>query len=128
MISLPLPSRPGSPGPRWGRAYHALGALCILDIGLGTVAAGGGLGVPFAVGRLIFDRLGSSGHALFGGGSPGSGKRYFVSCKWFGKYPIDGVCPTAIVLNDFVGDMRHLRNSLAKNMRRGVNPALILWQ
>src|SRR5438045_9526239 len=112
MISLPLPSRPGSPGPRWGRAYHALGALCILDIGLGTVAAGGGLGVPFAVGRLILDSLGASGHALFGGGAPGSGKRYFVSYEGFGKYAIAGVCPTAIMQNDFVGAMRHYRNSV----------------
>src|SRR3954453_19689366 len=113
MILLPLPSRPRSPGLRWARAYHALGALCILDVSIGTVAAGGGLGVPFAVGRLIFDRLGASGHALFGGGAPGGGKRYGVSCKRFGKYSIDGICPTAIMLNDFVGDMRHLRNSLA---------------
>src|SRR5437868_11869386 len=113
MISLPLPSRPRSPGPRWELAYRASGALCILDISLRTVAAGGGLGVPFAVGRLILDRLGASGYALFGRGASGGGKRYFVSCKRFGKYAIDGVCPTAIMLNDFVGDMRHLRNSLA---------------
>src|SRR5438477_4101744 len=98
MISLPLPSRPGSPGPRWGRAYHALSALFILDIGLRTVAAGGGLGVPFAVGRLIFDSLGASGHALFGGGASGGGKRCFVSSEWFGQYAVDSVCPTAVMV------------------------------
>ena len=47
----------------------------VLDIGLGTVAAGGGLGVPFAVGGLVFDRLGAAGHALLGGGALGGGKR-----------------------------------------------------
>src|SRR5437899_5120873 len=47
----------------------------ILDIGLGTVAAGGSLDVPFAVRRLVFDRLGTAGHALLGGGALRGGYR-----------------------------------------------------
>src|SRR5258708_2353505 len=46
----------------------------VLDVGLRAIAAGGGLGMPLAVRCLIFDRLGTSGHALLGGGAPGGGK------------------------------------------------------
>ena len=70
-------SRGGS--RRIGKIFHLAGVRAeyyalVLDIGLGTVAAGGGLGVPFAVGGLVFDRLGAAGHALLGGGALGGGE------------------------------------------------------
>ena len=55
--------------------------LPVLHIGLGAVAAGGGFGVPFAVCGLVFDRLGASGHPLFGGGAAGGGR----AAAWFGN-------------------------------------------
>src|SRR5229473_4718323 len=79
----------------------------VLDIGLRTVAAGGGFGVPLAVGGFVFDRLGSAGHALLGGGAPGGGKCRGMGRERFGKHAIDGIGPAAVVLDDFVGDVGH---------------------
>src|ERR1700687_4398863 len=80
-----LPGRGRLAGAAWAQAYHAGGGepsrrvatirkkfpkdpsrargilRFVLDIGLGTVAACSGFGVPLAVGRLIFDRLGAAG-------------------------------------------------------------------
>src|SRR5258708_162202 len=80
---------------------------CVLDIGLGTIAAGGGLGVPFAVRRLVFDRLGMAGHALLGGGALGGDKRRGMGREGFRKHAIDGVGLAAVMLNDFVGNAGH---------------------
>src|SRR5580693_1505157 len=60
--------------PNMGRAVRRRRLRGVLDIGIGTVAAGGGLGVPFAVGGLVFDRLGAARHALLGGNPLGGGK------------------------------------------------------
>src|SRR4030088_1831481 len=79
----------------------------VLDVGLGAVAAGGGLGVPFAIGRFIFDGLGTAGHALFGGGAFGCGECCGVGREGFRKHAIDGVGPAAVMLHDFVGDVGH---------------------
>ena len=85
----------------------------VLDVGFGAVAAGRGLGVPFAVGGLVFDRLGTAGHALLGGGAPGGGQCRGVGRKRFGKYAADRVGPAAVMLNDFVGDMTHGKLAVA---------------
>src|ERR1700730_11597899 len=100
----------------------------VLDIGLGAVAAGGGFGVPLAVGGFVFDRLGSAGHALLGGGAPGGGKRRGMGRVGVGKHDIDGIGPAAVMLNDFVGDVRHwgTRSWLARRGDRGVNAPPIL--
>src|SRR5271167_4426742 len=79
----------------------------VLDIGFRTVAAGGGLGVPFAVGGLVFDRLGAARHALLGGNPLGGGKRGGMGRERLRKHPIDGIGPAAVMLNDLVGDMGH---------------------
>src|ERR1700731_4065537 len=97
----------------------------VLDIGLGTVAAGGGFGVPSAVGGFVFDRLGSAGHALLGGGAPGGGQRRGVVRKRLGKHPVDGIGPAAVMLNDLVGDVGH---ELLAGLPTGVNTAPILCQ
>src|ERR1700726_589771 len=68
----------------------------ILDVGLGTVAAGGGFGVPFAVRGLVFDRLGAAGHALLGGGALGRRKRRGVGREGFRKHAVHGVGPAAV--------------------------------
>src|SRR6202043_2308262 len=69
---------------------HAKGILlAVLDIGLGAVAAGGGLDVPFAVGGLVFDRLGPPRHALLGGGALGGRKRRGAGRKGFRKHAGD---------------------------------------
>src|SRR6202022_3547352 len=78
------------------------------DIGLGTVAAGGGLGMPLAVGGLIFDRLGTAGHALLGGGALGGGEGCRAGREGFRKHAIDGVGPAAVMLDDLVGHVTHL--------------------
>src|ERR1700709_1964102 len=65
-------------------------SLAVHHIGLGAVAAGGGFGVPFAVGGLVLDRCGAPGPALFGGDAPGGGNRCSVGRKWFRKHAIDG--------------------------------------
>src|SRR4051794_13080555 len=79
----------------------------VLDIGLRAVAAGGGLGVPLAVGRLVFDGFSTPGHALLGRGALGSRKRGGVARKGFRECAFDGISPAAIMLDDFVGDMGH---------------------
>src|SRR5260370_30974226 len=73
----------------------------VLDIGLRTVAAGGGFGVPLAVGGFVFDRLGAAGHALLGGGAPGGGKCRGKGRERVGKNPTPGHGPAARLLNDF---------------------------
>src|ERR1700746_88466 len=78
--------------------------LGILDIGLGTIDAGGGFGVPFAVRSLVFDDFGASRRALFLGGALGSGECRGMGRKTFRKYAVDGVGPAAVVLDDLVGD------------------------
>src|SRR6266404_1705203 len=80
---------------------------CVLDVGLGAVAAGGGFAVPFAVRRLVFDRLGAAGNALLGGGALGGGKRCGMGREGFRKHAVDGVGPAAVMLNDLVGDEGH---------------------
>src|SRR5258708_28818914 len=72
------------------RGIPARDLTLVLDVGLGTVAAGGGLGVPLAVGRFIFDRLGAAGHPLFSGGALGGGKFCGMGRKRFRKHAIDG--------------------------------------
>ena len=54
--------KPGKDGENWVsiQSEHALSA--ILDVGLRPVVAGGGLGLPLAVRRLVFDHLGTAGH------------------------------------------------------------------
>src|SRR4051812_14558866 len=79
----------------------------VLDIGLGPVAAGGGLGVPFAVRGFIFDHLGASRHPLLGRGMFGRGKRRGMGRESLRKCAVDGIGPAAIMLNDFVGDIGH---------------------
>src|SRR6187455_1555117 len=80
----------------------------VLDVSVGTVAALGGFGVPLAVGGLVFDRLGTSRHALFGGGPLGGGQRHGTRRKGFRKYAIHGVGPAAVMLDDLVGDVAHV--------------------
>src|ERR1700679_2960019 len=79
----------------------------VLDIGLGTVAAGGGLGMPLAVGGLVFDRLGAARHPLLSGGAFGGGKRLGMGRKAFRKHAIHGIGPAAVMLDDLVGHMAH---------------------
>src|SRR5258705_13794926 len=90
----------------------------VLDIGLGTVAAGGGLGVPFAVGRLVFDRLGTAGHTLLGGGALGGGQRCGMGREGFRKHAIKGVGPAAVMLNDLVGYTGHCELACFAEIRR----------
>src|SRR3954447_7392301 len=106
---MPLPeSLPSSQERRWARGYHRVSALYVLDVGLRAVGARGGLGVPFAVGRLVLDGLGAAGYPLFRRRAPCGGKRGIVTRKALGKRAIDGIGPTAVMLNDFVDDMGHL--------------------
>src|SRR3954466_12445116 len=79
----------------------------VLDVGLGTIAAGCGFGVPLAVGRLVFDGFSTPGHALLGGGPLCSRKRGGMARKGFRECAFDGISPAAIMLDDFVGDMGH---------------------
>src|ERR1700721_3139613 len=79
----------------------------VLDVGVGTVAAGGGFGVPLAVGGLVLDRLGTAGHALLGGGALGGGECCGMGREGFRKNAVDGVGPAAVMLNDLVGDVGH---------------------
>src|SRR5271168_2329998 len=125
------PGRGRFTGAAWRRTYHAVPAdprrgcrggrqnfsaktdatrgilRLVLDVGLGTVVAGGGFDVPLAVGGLVFDRLGSAGYPLFGGDALGGGERHGMGRKRFREYAIDGIGPAAVVLNDPVGDMAH---------------------
>jgi hypothetical protein len=81
----------------------------VLDVGIGTVAASGGFSMPLAIGGLVFDRFGPPRHALFRGGAPGGRQSCRMSGERFGKYAIDRVSPSAIMLNDFIGDVGHLK-------------------
>ncbi len=80
--------------------------------GLGTVAAGGSLGVPFAVRSLVLNLFGAPGHTLLGGGTLGRGQRCAVSGKGFRKHAVHRIGPTAIMLDDLVGDVGHKETRL----------------
>ena len=57
--------------------------------------------------HMYLDHLGPAGRALFGGGALGGRQRRRTGGKTFRKHAIDGVGPTAVMLNDPVGDVRH---------------------
>src|ERR1700760_754902 len=84
----------------------------VLDLRLGTVTAGGSFGMPFAIGGFVLDRFGSPRYPLLGSGTPRRRESCGMAHKGFRKHAIDGVGPAAIMLDDLVGDMRHIRNSL----------------
>src|SRR5687768_14302996 len=75
-ISTTIASKSAMTTP-WRTPWRRIGVLpplrLVLDIGIGTVATVCGFGPPLAVGGLVFDRLGSPGHPLLGGGAPGGG-------------------------------------------------------
>src|ERR1700757_3206488 len=78
----------------------------VVDVGLGAVAALGRLGVPLAVGCLVFDHLGASRRALPSRGTLGGGKGRSMIRKRLRKHAVDGVGPAAVMFDDFVGDVR----------------------
>src|SRR3954470_21609923 len=73
----------------------------VLDIGLRAVAAGGGLGVPLAVGGFVFDGFGAPGHALLGRGALGCSERRGMRRERLREHTVDGISPSAIMLDDF---------------------------
>src|SRR4051794_21699986 len=79
----------------------------VLDIGLRAVAAGGGLGVPLAVGGFVFDGFGAPGHPLLGGRALGCSERRGMRRERFREHAVNGISPSAIMLDDLVGDMGH---------------------
>src|ERR1700761_3445327 len=93
----PLTMSPSSHGLLWR----------VLNVRIGTIIAGDGLGEPFAVGGLIFDRLRPSRHTLLGGRAPRSGKGLGVAREALREHPVIGIGPAAVVLDDLVGDMAH---------------------
>src|ERR1700733_8617550 len=97
----------------------------VLDIGLRTGRAGGGFGMPLAVGGLVFDRLGAARHALLGGGAFGGGKGLGMGRKAFRKHAVHGVGPAAVMLDDLVSHMAHGELAFAGAVT-GVNASAIL--
>src|SRR5258708_39923335 len=92
----------------FGKVHSERGILrSVLDIGLRPVIAGGGLGVPLAVRRLIFDRLGAAGHALLGGGASGGRQCGCMVREWFRKHAVDGIGPAAVMFDDLVSYVAH---------------------
>ena len=61
----------GDPWNFFEEVDSATGILrLVLDFGLGTVAAGGGFGVPFAISGFVLDRFGPPRHPLLRSGTP----------------------------------------------------------
>src|SRR5450432_2493653 len=96
---------PGGPQEKPGTDPAPLSA--VFDIGLGAVRACSGLGVPFAVRGLVLDRLGTPRRPLFARRPLGGRQRRSVAGKALRKHTVDGVGPTAVMLNDLVGDVGH---------------------
>src|SRR4051794_24131400 len=79
----------------------------VLHIGVGTITAGGGLGVPLALCVLVLDLLAIAGHTLL------------LRCRLSGRqglrmrrerlreHTVDLVGPATIVLDDFIRHVRH---------------------
>src|ERR1700693_5397413 len=72
-----------------------------------AVAATRGLYVPLAFFVLVLDSLAVAGHFLLGGGGLRGCERVGVGRERLGERAVDLVGPTAIVLDDLVGDFGH---------------------
>src|SRR5262249_11298815 len=90
-----------------------------LDVGFGTVGAGGELAVPLARGVLVFDALGSAGDLLLCGGNLGGRKRIGTGGEGLRVGGPHLVSPATVVLDDLIGDPAHgsLRAVSALNVR-----------
>src|SRR5215831_1935359 len=82
-------------------------SIRVLDVGVRTIAAGGGLGAPVAFLVLVFDRLRVPGHALLGGGRARRRKRRRVGRERLREHAVDRVGPAVVVADDVICDMRH---------------------
>src|SRR6266508_3471978 len=89
------------------RERFACRSICILDVGVWTIAAGGRLGMPAAFLVLVFDDLRVPGHALLGGGNAGCCQRRLVRRKRLREHAVDLVRPAVVVADDLICDMRH---------------------
>src|SRR5262249_27334238 len=65
------------------------------------------LGVPFALGVLVFDCLAAPWLALLGSGAAGSVERFLVGGKAFREHPVDRVGPAIVVADHLVSDVYH---------------------
>src|SRR6266568_613267 len=84
------------------------GALrAVLHVGVGTIAAGGGLGVPLVLCILVFDHLAVAWHALLVGRGLGSRQRFRMRREGLREHAVNLVGPAAVVLDDFIRHMRH---------------------
>src|SRR5919201_4914449 len=88
-------------------ARRACGSIGIFDVGIRTIAARSGLGMPAAFLVLIFDDLGVPGHALLVRCRARCRKRRLVRRKRFRENAVDRVSPAIVVTDDLVRDMRH---------------------
>ena len=84
-----------------------MSSIHILDISLGTIAPGRPFGVPVALFVFVFDDFCVTRHALLGSSNAGCIEGLGMGRKRFGENAVDRICPTAVVLDDSIRDMRH---------------------
>src|SRR5262245_42975307 len=85
----------------------SLALLAVLHVGVGPIAATGGLDVPLALLVLVFDDLGEARHALLLGRSLGGCQCLRVGGEGLRENAVDLVGPAAVMLDDFIRDVRH---------------------
>src|SRR6266568_2177001 len=78
-----------------------------LDVGLGSIIAWRHFVVPTAVLVLVLDAGRDPRYDLFLGRALGRLAGQVVGREGLGEHPIDAVGPTAVVLDDFIGDLGH---------------------
>ena len=93
-----------APKPGCGRD----GSILVLDDGVRAVSAAGGFRVPLALVILVFDGFRVAGDLLLLGGRLRGCERLGMGWEGFRKHGVNLIGPAAVVLDDLVGDIRHV--------------------
>src|SRR6516225_7685384 len=94
---------------RLRRALNQNNSIYVLDDGARAVSAAGGFRVPLALVILVLDSFRVAGDFLLLGGRPRRSERLGMGREGFRKHTVDFIGPAAVVLDNFVGDLRHGR-------------------
>src|ERR1700704_2347584 len=82
--------------------------LSTLDVGLGSIVAGRHFVVPATILVLVRDARRFSGHDLFLRRALRRPAGHVVGGKGLGEDPVHPIGPTAVMLDDLIGDLGHL--------------------
>src|SRR5262249_5160441 len=82
-------------------------SIHVLDDGVWAVSAAGGFRVPLALVILVLDSFRVAGDFLLLGGRPRRSERLGMGRERFRKHAVDFIGPAAVVLDNFVCNVRH---------------------